>query len=130
MQKGKIGDKLRSLHWALRCRQDLNKIDGNLSSEKFKDTKSRAIFVGVWIVGRIVQKNLDRQIGIQFWKIPCMRLRSLNSVLPVFAKPLRAFEHSCNRVRLLLFKKIILAVLKGNVEMGSIKVGRVLRKQF
>lgn len=59
-----------------------------------------------------------------------MRLKSLNSVLPVFAKPLRAFEHSYNIVRLLLFKKIVLVVLKGNLEMGSIKVERVVRKQF
>lgn len=59
-----------------------------------------------------------------------MTFRSLNSILPVFAKPLKAFEHSCNIVRLLLFKKIILTVLKGNAEMGSIKMGRVVRKQF
>ena len=58
-----------------------------------------------------------------------MRLRS-PKVFSLFAKPLRAFEHSCDIVRWLLFKKIILAVSKGNVEMGSIKVGRVVRKQF
>lgn len=55
-----------------------------------------------------------------------MRLKSLNSVLPVFAvqKPWRAFEQSYNIIRLLLFKKIILAVLKGNVRDGKHESGK------
>lgn len=71
-----------------------------------------------------MQKNLDRQIGSILEDSLSVRLRNLNSVLPVFAKPLRAFEHSYNIVRLLLFKKIILKIFERECRYGKHESGK------
>lgn len=40
------------------------------------------------------------------------------------SKALTAFEQSCNIIRSLIFKKIILALLKGDVRDGKHKSGK------